>query len=682
MPAPGSHVPRSTSRRRSPPYPTRPPGRRRMPADTPAPPMGAAPVNVLLVDDVPANLLALEAVLGGPDRHLVRAASGEDALRLLAADEFAVVVLDLQMPGLDGYATAARLRADDRTRHTPVIFVTAGDPDAFPLAKAYALGAVDYLAKPLVPEVIRAKVDTFVHVARQAARIRDLERRQAEAALKASEDRFRLIVESATDYAIFTTDPAGRIQTWSQGAARVFGYAPDEVVGRRLDLLFPPEAVAKGVPDQELAAARRDGRAEDEGWLVRKDGTRFWAGGRLFPLGNGTPEGFLKVLRDDSRARAADEAKQAEARRKDEFLATLTHELRNLLAPVRNGLQVLRLAGSDPDRERACGMMDRQVHHLARLLDDLTDVSRIGQGKVVLRKERVDLRGVLAEAAEASRPLVDAGRHTLAVHRPPHAVPVEGDRTRLTQVFANLLNNAAKYTEPGGRIEVDVGADGGQAVVRVRDTGVGIPPELLPTVFELFAQVGTSLDRSQGGLGIGLALVRRLVELHGGSVGADSAGPGRGSTFTVRLPLAAPGPAGSDLARPVAASPAAPVRPRRVLVVDDHPDVADSLALLLRLDGHEVRVAGDGATALGVAAEFQPEVVFLDLGMPGMNGYETARRLREEVGLGGAAVVALTGWGTEADRRRTLDAGFAYHLVKPPDPAEVAALLATLSPAA
>jgi len=441
--------------------------------------------------------------------------------------------------------------------------------------------------------------------------------------------------------------------------------------------------VAEGLPDRELAAARRDGRAEDEGWLVRKDGTRLWAGGRLFPLGNGTPAGFLKVLRDDSRVRAADEAKQAEGRRKDEFLATLTHELRNLLAPVRTGLQVMRLARAESDREQACGVMDRQVHHLARLLEDLTDVSRVGQGKVVLRKECLDLRGVLAEAAEASRPLVEGGRHTLVVRRPADPVPVEGDRTRLTQVFANLLNNAAKYTEPGGRIEVDVGAEGGRAVVRVRDTGVGIPPELLPTVFELFAQVGASLDRSQGGLGIGLALVRRLAELHGGAVEAHSHGPGMGSTFTVRLPLAAPGSAAGEPDRSAAAAtPAAPTQPRRVLVVDDHPDVAESLALLLRLDGHDVRVATDGEAALGVAAEFRPEVVFLDLGMPGMNGYETARRLRDEVGLAGAAVVALTGWAGEADRERTRAAGFAYHLAKPPDPAEVAALLATLSPAA
>jgi signal transduction histidine kinase/CheY-like chemotaxis protein len=374
---------------------------------------------------------------------------------------------------------------------------------------------------------------------------------------------------------------------------------------------------------------------------------------------------------------------RAEDRRKDEFLATLAHELRNPLAPIRMGLHILRLDKSGEAAERTREMMDRQLAHMVRLIDDLLDLSRVTRGTVRLERELVDLAAVVGTAVEAGRPLLDAAGHGLAVELPPGPVLLDADRTRLAQVFANLLNNAAKYTDRGGRIGLAARRDGGEVEVRVTDTGVGIPREMLGRVFEMFTQVGRSVDRSQGGLGIGLTLVRRLVELHGGRVWAESGGPGAGSTFVVRLPLSEVGDRGrggqgeekgEDRRSVFSPPPAVPLSPsRKVLVVDDTPDAAASLAEVLRLRGHEVRVAGGGSAALEVVREFRPDVAFLDIGMPGMSGYELAGRLRGD--LGGVVLVAVTGWGQDEDRRRAKEAGFDHHLTKPADPKDVQAVL-------
>jgi len=374
------------------------------------------------------------------------------------------------------------------------------------------------------------------------------------------------------------------------------------------------------------------------------------------------------------RLRLIDQLRQAD-RRKDEFLAVLAHELRNPLAPVRNAVEVMRLRDvDDPGLGRARDIIDRQVQQMTRLVDDLLDVSRITRGKVELQKESVDLAAVVARAVEISRPLIDARRHELAVTLPPEPVRLEADAARLAQVVANLLNNAAKYTEERGHIWLTVEREGPEAVVRVRDTGVGIPAEMLAQVFDLFTQVTHSLDRSQGGLGIGLTLVRSLVEMHGGGVRAHSGGPGQGSEFVVRLPLLAgrraagsgPGAGG----RPIESSA------RRILVVDDNGDAADSLAMLLRLMGNDVRTAPDGPAALEAARAYRPDVVLLDLGLPGMSGYEVCRRLREGHFANGPLVVALTGYGQDEDRRRTREAGFDRHLVKPVNPDELRGVLA------
>jgi PAS domain S-box-containing protein len=360
-------------------------------------------------------------------------------------------------------------------------------------------------------------------------------------------------------------------------------------------------------------------------------------------------------------------------RRKDEFLATLAHELRNPLAPIRTGLHVLRMTSDAAQAQKTREMMERQLGHMVRMVDDLLDVSRITLGKVKLTPELTDFRSVLHSAVETTRSMIEAAGHEFAVRLPKEPLPLHVDSTRLSQVFANLLNNAAKYTPPQGRIQLSAEVESDLLVVRVSDSGLGIPKDMLPKVFDMFTQVGHSIDRSQGGLGIGLTLVRRLVEMHGGSVEADSAGANSGSTFTVRLPLA-----GSDKEQDGAASiasvPPGPVA-LRVLVVDDNVDGAEALAMLLELNGHQARLAHDGREALSAAAEFRPHVVFLDIGLPEMNGYEVARTLRAQSLTPEPTLVALTGWGTEEDRRQAQSAGFDRHLVKPVDTTKVMEVL-------
>jgi signal transduction histidine kinase/ActR/RegA family two-component response regulator len=371
---------------------------------------------------------------------------------------------------------------------------------------------------------------------------------------------------------------------------------------------------------------------------------------------------------------------QRESQSKDEFLATLAHELRNPLAPIRTGLQLLRLSPTHESADRMHEMMDRQLTQLVRLIDDLLDVSRVSRGKIDLKKELIDVKRVIALAIETSAPIIEGGHHQLTIDMPSEALPVEADSTRLVQVFSNLLNNAAKYTPDGGRLMVSARRDRSEVTVRVTDNGVGIAKEMLSEVFEMFSQVRRDLDRAQGGLGIGLTLVRRLTEMHGGSVSADSRGLGTGSTFTVRLPVA---PARATLAPDESTGNAGVVPPSaerlRVLVVDDNVDAAATLAMLIGLRGHDARLAHDGPDALKELETFHPQIVFLDIGLPGINGYEVAARVRsaeQETNRPRTVLVALTGWGSNDDKTRSRESGFDFHLTKPVDGREVEALLA------
>jgi signal transduction histidine kinase len=379
-------------------------------------------------------------------------------------------------------------------------------------------------------------------------------------------------------------------------------------------------------------------------------------------------------------ARLYGELKEAD-RRKDEFLATLALELRNPLAPIRNAIELLQRANGNGELiQQASRMMERQVAQMVRLVDDLLDISRVTQGKVQLRKERVELAAVVQSAVEASRPLIEARGHELTIALPDEPIHLEADPTRLAQALANLLNNAAKYSENGGRIWLSAERQGDEVLVSVRDTGIGIAAENLLRIFEMFSQVEPALERSQGGLGIGLALVRGLVELHGGRVEARSPGIGMGSEFVARLPVVASqeGAGKGPIAFEERANCA--VRPRRILVVDDNRDASDSLATMLRVMGHETDTAYDGLQAVQATATFRPEVVLLDIGLPRMNGYEAARRIREQPWAKNIALIALTGWGQEDDKRRVLEAGFDHHLTKPVAAATLEKLLALVNP--
>ena len=365
------------------------------------------------------------------------------------------------------------------------------------------------------------------------------------------------------------------------------------------------------------------------------------------------------LLERDHAARALEEAD----RRKDEFLATLAHELRNPLAPIRNSIHILRLTAADEPFANLYEIMERQVSYMVRLVDDLLEVSRITRGKIDLRKERVELATVIHAAIETTRPLIESGRHELTIELTQEPLFLEADPVRLAQIFANLLNNAAKYTDEGGHIWITVSCEQGAAVVAVRDNGVGIPAASLPRVFDMFMQ--GAARRGEGGLGIGLTLARTLAEMHGGGIEARSAGTGHGSEFVVRLPVSAPtGPAPLDVARPDAVAVQGPTR---ILVADDSRDAADSLRALLELLGAQVRVAYDGPTALNAFSSYRPEVVLLDIGMPGMDGLEVARRIRQRPESRDVTLIALTGWGQEKDRHNSAAAGFNHHLVKPVD---------------
>jgi PAS domain S-box-containing protein len=984
--------------------------------DTPSP----ARADIVLVDDQPANLLALEALLAGLGQNMLRASSGEEALRLLADRDVAVVLLDVRMPGLSGFETAHRIRALARARHTPIIFLSAADSPEFPVVEAYRLGAVDYLLKPIIPDILRAKVAVFVDLYRKGEQVRALERRErerVEAGLRAAEERFSRFMEHLPGLA-WIKDPDGRYLYANDAAERAFDVRRADLYGKTDAEVFPPDTAARfrendrqalddpagiqavetlthpdgtvhyslvtkfpipgpsarppmvggmavdvtdqrraenaqrllaeagaalgssldyeqtlgavarlvvprladfcsvhvtepdaqirqlavahvnpetarcatdagrrpppvptdphwvagvirtGEPefipeltDETTAAARgskhlailrglgaksvmmvplaarertlgaitfltaesgrrydqadldlaldlgrRAGLAVENARLFRETqealrllGLLVEAAGRLtasldpaavratvLDLSNrligadayaiwrlnpdsddwlvtdsaGLSEAFLldhgripsraamagkpiiaenvfeagplesrravyraegiasllavplhthgqvtgtlvfyyrtrrrlgdvtfrvaSALADlagaalgtsDLYARETASRQRAEEadRRKDEFIAMLAHELRNPLAPLRNSLQIVRLADHDPAMmDRALDMMDRQVTHLARMVDDLLDASRITLGKVRLRAERLDLATVARQVVADRRAEADAKGVALDA-RTPTDVWVNGDPTRLAQILDNLLTNALKFTPAGGRVEVRIEPADAQAAMIVRDSGAGIGPDMLPRLFQTFAQADRTLDRSAGGLGLGLAIVKGLTELHGGAVRAESAGLGRGATFTVTIPMRIEAPALSAPS-PAAARPAA--RRLKVLVVEDNHDAADSLRILLEVYGYQVQVAHTGPDGVRAAEEYRPDVVVCDIGLPGMDGYRVARALRENPATATARLIALTGYGQEEDRRRAREAGFDEHLTKPADPAKLESLLA------
>jgi signal transduction histidine kinase len=538
---------------------------------------GSAPVNILLVDDQPGRLLTYRAILEPLGERLVEATSGEHALKLLMEDEYAVILLDVNMPGLDGFETAHLIHQHPRFEKTPIIFVTAVNVTDMDRLRGYELGAVDYVMVPVIPEILRSKVVVLAELFRKRRELRD-----ANAALE---------VEKARELGV-------------------------------------------------LNASLRSANAELAGMVER--------------------------LRETDR-------------RKDEFLATLAHELRNPLAPLLNAVNVRRMSDASAAADPLQGLMERQLALLVRIIDDLLDVARITQGKLELRRTPTTLREVLDSAIETTHPLLRHGRHELRVELPDEALVLDGDAARRSPVFANLLNNAATYSDPGSPITIAARGDDAMVEVVVRDRGIGLDEEEARRIFEMFVQVDAGAARAGGGLGIGLTLVRQLVGMHGGSVEARSAGPGEGREFVVRLPRA---PAGT--VAPVPAPAEAPVMPgtpatggvsgRRARVLDDNRDAADTLSMMLDLLGFQVRTIYDPAQFEEAFAAFPADAVFLDVGMPGRSGYEVAAALRAAPGGRDVLLVAVTGWGQPEDRRRTREAGFDRHLVKPPELAAIHAI--------
>jgi PAS domain S-box-containing protein len=496
---------------------------------------------------------------------------------------------------------------------------------------------------------------------------------------------YRMAVESVQDYAIFAIDPEGRVASWNPGAERLLGYREEEILGRECAVFFTPEDAQLGAPETELKTAAETGRASDDRWHVRQDGTYFFASGITTGLRDdqGGLHGFIKIMRDRTDRKRLDEElrNRAEAlaradREKDEFLAVLAHELRNPLAPVFYALRLLdEKPLEDPQRWYLRRIVDRQMRRLARLIDDLLDISRIRTGKVELRKERVELSGAVGHAVEIIRPLCEDRGIVLAVALPPEPVWLEADATRLEQVLSNLLSNAVKFTEDRGSISVVATRETREVIVRVKDSGVGIPPDLLPRIFDLFIQGDRSLDRARDGLGIGLTLSKKLVELHGGTIEAHSEGVSTGSEFVIRLPALL------DSAHPEhepARAAGAASRSLKILVVDDSEDTAETMGTLLEMSGHTIQIAHSGPGALEAAATFRPDVVLLDIGLPGLDGYQVAQRLREDPGMAGVTLIAASGYGQEEDRRRSMEVGIDRHLVKPIDLRELQELLAAV----
>jgi PAS domain S-box-containing protein len=548
----------------------------------------------------------------------------------------------------------------------PVLVLARPGADSSAVALAMdVLGNVTVLERPMRVAALVSAVRTSLRSRQRQYQTRNyLQERerslQAQALLAA--------IVASTDDAIVSKTLDGIILTWNAGAERLFGYSAAEAIGQSIMLVIPPER-----QDEEMSilSQLRSGERIEHFETVRitKDGRRIDVSLTVSPLrdASGRVFGASKVARDITLRKQAEATLRDVDRRKDEFLAILAHELRNPLAPIRNSLHILRLTSQhDAVGEHVGDMMERQVNHMVRLVDDLLEVSRITSGKIELRKERIDLAAVVRSSVETSRPLIEAVGHQLSLTFSAEPLMVEGDPVRLAQVFANLLNNAAKYTDPGGHIWISIGRDGNWAAVSVRDTGAGIAGEMLPRVFELFTQAEHLSERSQGGLGIGLTLVRSLVEMHGGTVEALSEGPGRGSEFVVRLPLAAVHVVETPRTRSREV-PAPSLQARRVMVVDDNHDAAESMGILLKLLGAEVQVVYSGMEALELMPTYQPSAVLLDIGMPGMDGHEVARRIRQLPEFRDITLIALSGWGQEEDRRRSKQAGFDYHLIKPAD---------------
>jgi signal transduction histidine kinase/CheY-like chemotaxis protein len=669
-------------------------------------------VDILVVDDLPEKLLVYEAILEDLGQNIVKARSGEEALKLILNNDFAVILLDVNMTGMDGFETAVLIRKRKKSAHTPIIFLTAFT-DEMRMAQGYASGAVDYLPTPVVPDVLRAKVQVFIELSQMRQR----------AALQAEEQAKRKAAEEMahrSEFLASASEVFARARSIKELASRVceaaipfladvaFIYlkSPDDdqcylqhailnsdykIIVDSFNLNNFPElevsinGVIKTIEPAKILTSYKHllptancdkfrDQSENYSVVIVPLTTRQGGIGALIlgrPVSAPYNQNDISLVSDLlSRASAIFDnifllmRIQEVDIRKNEFLATLAHELRNPLAPIRNGLNILKLTERQEIRLEIEDMIARQINHMVHLVDDLMDIARITQGKIDLRKATINLSEAITHAIETSRPLIEQKEHTLSFTLPEKPIYLSADFARISQIFSNLLNNSAKYTDPKGNIMLTIEQTPEFVVVKIRDNGIGIPHEMLPRVFDMFSQVDSSLERTQGGLGIGLSLVKKLTDMHEGKIEVKSDGVNKGSEFIITLPVIASPQADNvkektnDISGKIM---------RRILVVDDNEASAKTMMWMLELLGHDIQIAHDGPTAIKIAHEYKPEVILLDIGLPQMNGYEVCKVMRRDPTLKDATFIAQTGWGQAEHRERSKEAGFTHHLVKPID---------------
>jgi PAS domain S-box-containing protein len=668
-------------------------------------------VKVLLVDDEPRNLDALESILESSGCSLIKAQTADHALFAILQNEFAAIVLDIKMPGTNGLELASLIKQRKRSQHVPILFLTAHSLDEQEVLQAYGVGGVDFLSKPINPNILRSKIAVFADLFRttralastvEALNAEVAERQRAQEQLRFAKDELESrVLERTTELARANRElrdneewlrlalAVAQVATWewdlSSGKMR-WSADPEIVFGFPSGSFGPNRRISNAVHLDDIALlesafhrAMTTGDFEAEYRVVRPDNSTVWIAdrGRIVHDSNNQPARIVGVSVDLTRRKLLEEALIESDRRKDEFLATLAHELRNPLAPVRYAVNVVGMKGPEtPELRWAIDIIERQTQHMARLIDDLLDVNRITRNTLELRKEIAELSVIVSTAVEASQPVIEKNEQKLIIDLPGEPILLEADTVRLAQVFSNLLHNASKYSKPpqgGGTIWLTAERDQTTATVTVRDNGIGIAAPMLSKVFDMFTQVGRSRGQSEGGLGIGLALAKRLVEMHGGVIEARSAGLNKGSEFVVRLPV-------KHIPRAEATAPPRQLasqdrQKRRILIADDNPDVLESFQLMLQMMGHEVETALDGLEAIEKAGQFEPEAIVLDIGMPGLDGLETARRIRQHPWGKRAILIAITGWGNDDNKRESSEAGFDVHLVKPVDPMTIVSTL-------
>jgi PAS domain S-box-containing protein len=619
---------------------------------------------ILLVDDQPARLLTYEAILASLEVRTVKTSSGNEALQQLLKQDFAAILLDVNMPGMNGFEVARLIRGHPRLERTPIIFVTGAEVSVLDQLKGYEVGAIDYISVPIVPEILRSKIAVLVELHQRHRELQEVNRalKDARAEVEMAHERqlYEAILANTPDLA-YLFDLKHRFAYANEGLLKMWGKTREEAIGKTcLELGYEPwHAALHDREIDQIIATKKPVRGEVPfaGTFGRRDYDYL-----LVPVldADGEVAAVAGITRDITERKQMETALRESDRRKDEFIAMLAHELRNPVAPIRNAGEILFQLATDERQVALAGVLKRQTEQLSRLLDDLLEVARVTQGRIELRREIVAIQACVQMAVEAVEPMIKERHQRLTVTREGLSTFVDADKVRLTQCIANLLTNAAKFTPPNGDIRVNSRVEDGHAIIEVSDTGIGIAADLLPLLFDLFVQGQRSLDRSEGGLGIGLSVCKRLIEMHGGHVIGSSDGAGHGSTFAIHLPLAKEGKAAFRETTQQASE-----AKQRILVIDDNKDAADSLAALLEIDGHQVKAVYTAEAGLQEVDLHKPDLVFLDIGLPRISGYEVVRYIKAK--HPSIYVSAVSGYGRPEDRQRAVDAGFDAHLVKPVD---------------